>query len=152
MEKLVLALMTWASAQTGLPVPEQHPEIRMIDRCQMQRIYHDDPKIDCSGENFQVQALYDHRSATMLLPDTWSADKVYDISMLLHELVHHMQAEAGVTAETVKCVGAVEKPAYDAQMAWLKAAGLDPMEVMGINGLAYAFLTACHDPWQVSAR
>jgi hypothetical protein len=153
MEKLVLALMVWASAQTGLPVPEDMPEVRTVDRCEIERLYFDDAARKCGNASGGVQAIYDHRASRMLLPDTWSPENIYDISMLVHELVHHLQAEAGKTPETVSCVGRdLEKPAYDAQIAFLEAAGLDPLAVMGINGLAYKLLTLCEEPLLAGTR
>lgn len=145
MEKLILALMAWASAHTGLPVPTTTPTIIAADRCEIERLYFDDPNRECS-DVMSIVAVYDHRIEAMFLPDTWAPDQLYDISVLLHELVHHMQAAAGITAETVGCVGAeIEKPAYDAQIAFLRAAGVKPLETMGINDLSYMMLTMCED-------
>lgn len=151
MEKLILALMVWASAQTGLPVPEKIPEIRSADRCEIERLYFGDATRNCDEAVMKVQAIYDHRFSLLYLPDTWSPGDIYDVSMLLHELIHHMQAQAGVTADSVRCVGReIEKPAYDAQIAWLKATGLDPLEAMGINDLSYTLLTMCEESWAMA--
>jgi hypothetical protein len=53
-----------------------------------------------------------------------------------------MQHHAGV--EGVPCKAeALEKPAYDAQFAFLEAAGVDPYETVGINALMLIFVTNC---------
>jgi hypothetical protein len=46
--------------------------------------------------------------------------------------------------EPVPCAAeALEKPAYDAQFAFLEAAGADPYETIGINALKLIFVTNC---------
>lgn len=147
MEPLLRALMVWASAQTGLPASEELPVIRIADQCEIERIYYDDATKDCGDSAMRIQAIYDPRASLMHLPEGWSENNIYDVSMLVHEIVHHLQARAGITAKTVNCIGRdVEKPAYDAQIAWLEAAGLDAFETMGINGLSYHMLTICENP------
>lgn len=144
MDQLLLALMVWTSAQTGLPVPDELPEIAIEDRCEIERLFYGNAQLDCGESAVSVQAIYDTRHSRMVLPESWTAESIYDVSMLVHELVHHLQASAGVTPATVACTGReIEKPAYDAQIAWLEAAGLDAYETMGINGLAYHLLTMC---------
>lgn len=144
METLLTALMVWASAQTGLPVPDEHPRIHKADRCEINRLYYDNPALECDDDSLNVVAIYDPRFRTMYLPDTWGPDNLYHVSVLLHELVHHMQAEAGIGFDTVVCPGRqIEKPAYDAQIAFLEAAGVDAMETMNLNGLTLLFLTNC---------
>lgn len=144
MEQLLLALMVWASAQTGLPVPEELPEIAIEKQCEIERLFYDNSERDCGESPISVQAIYDTRHSRMLLPESWSAKNLYDVSMLVHEIVHHLQTSAGVTPASVSCTGRdLEKPAYDAQIAWLEAAGLDAFETMGINRLAYRLLTMC---------
>jgi hypothetical protein len=85
-----------------------------------------------------------YEAGTVFLPHEWDASNLYHVSGLLHEIIHHMQAEEGQTPQTVGCAAsALEKPAYDAQIAFLEAAGVDAFEVMGINGLALMFFTTC---------
>lgn len=141
---LMRALMAWASVQTGLPVPERLPGVERRDRCAIQALAN--PESECRSEGGAV-AIYDHRSQTVTLPVSWSATRLYDVSVLLHELVHHMQAVAGVTVETAACRGRdVEQPAYEAQMAFIEAAGVDPFAMMRIDALTLMLITACGDP------
>lgn len=146
MKTLILALMVWASAQTGLPVPDRLPEITYADPCQMERLYIGNPDLDCDSlRGFRIRAMYDPRIRRMVLPEAWRPDSLYDVSTLLHELVHHMQAEAGIRLADVECIGRdIERPAYEAQIAFLEAAGVKAFDVMGLNGLAYVFLTNCN--------
>jgi hypothetical protein len=140
MKDLMIALMSWASAHTGLAVPESLPELRHESYCTIQQIVR--AGLICSTDSGPV-AAYDFRTSTIYLPDDWRGDDIYHLSALLHELIHHMQAEAGMTM-TGSCSGKhVERPAYAAQMDWLAAAGLDPYRVMGIDEFYLRFRTSC---------
>jgi hypothetical protein len=136
--ELMRALMAWAAPRLDLPVPDELPVIVRKDHCGLQAIAY--PGRACLDEGRGVLALYG--SGVMWLRDDWSADSLKDVSILLHELVHHMQHHAGVEAVPCKAE-ALEKPAYDAQFAFLEAAGVDPYETVGINALMLIFVTNC---------
>lgn len=144
LEPLMRSLMTWAAPATGYPVPESTPRVRFADRCDIEAFVFPDASRECDADGEGVQAAYEHHSATIYLQTGWSADSLFDVSALLHELIHHMQREVGLTIDTVKCPPRdLEKPAYDAQIAWVNATGEDAYEVLGINGLFYVMITSC---------
>jgi hypothetical protein len=136
--ELMRALMTWASPRLGLPVPDQLPTIVRKDHCGLQAIAR--PGQDCPEPGNGVLALYG--SGVIWMNNDWSADSLKDVSILLHELVHHMQHHAEVP-KTPCAQEAWEKPAYDAQFAFLEAAGVDPYEIIGINPLMLIFVINC---------
>lgn len=148
MKELALALMTWINAQTGLPMPVDAPAVVRLSSCDIQREWRRDPAADCSTDaSLRVVAMYRplEGHGTIYLADTWRADSLVDLSTLVHELVHHMQSEDGLTPLTAHCVGQeIELPAYQAQMAFLKSAGLeDPLRAMGLNEIAFHFVIQC---------
>ena len=59
---------------------------------------------------------------TIFLPEGWSGETPAEVSILVHEFVHHLQNEAGYSYE---CPAASEKLAYEAQQQWLNQFGLD---------------------------
>ncbi|MEX0789578.1 MAG: DUF6647 family protein, partial [Actinomycetota bacterium] len=128
---LMRALMAWAAPRIDLPVPAVLPRIVRKDHCALNAIAR--PGAECpDADGPGVRALYS--SGVLWLNTEWRSDSIRDVSFLLHELVHHMQFHAGIAP--LPCAGeALEKPAYEAHMAFLDAAGLDPYEVTGINGL-----------------
>jgi hypothetical protein len=144
MKELMLALMVWASAHTGLPVPANVPAIVKADRCAIQALAQ--PDSECRSDSGPV-AIYDRHRPAVHLPTGWRADNLYHVSILLHELVHHMQAESGMAMSADNpCPGQnIEKPAYDAQIAFLEAAGVDPLPTMGVNGLYLMLVLRCPD-------
>jgi hypothetical protein len=85
-------------------------------------------------------ALYHADSGTVLLRSDWDMRDLRDRSILVHELVHHLQANAG---REYVCKGAMERQAYDIQAAWLEARGADLLEVMNMNGLFLYAVTRC---------
>jgi len=137
MKTLILALMTWASTQTGLPVPDTVPIVKHVSAEQMWHMARPGTEYDADGAQ-QYLGLY--ANGVMWLRDDWSTDNVRDVSILLHESVHHMQAEAGTE---YRCRGESERVAHEVQFAWLEAAGLDPFETIGINKLYYVMVTTC---------
>lgn len=148
MKDLALALMTWINAHTGLPIPDAAPNITQLSPCGIQRAWKQDPAAECStGDGLRVVALYRplEGPGTIYLADTWRVDSIVDLSVLVHELVHHMQVGDGLTPLTAHCVGQdIELPAYQAQMAFLKSAGVeDPLRAMGLNQIAFHFVIQC---------
>lgn len=144
----MIALMTWASAHTGLPAPERLPNVVFKDACEIRLIAN--PQADCDAQ-YGARALY--HAGTIILSDGWKADSLYDVSALLHELVHHLQFEAGMEmAGDNPCPGRnLEKPAYEAQFAFLEAAGVeDPIKFIGMNSMFYFFVTSC--PYELGGQ
>lgn len=66
-----------------------------------------------------VRGLYDEKSATIYLTRPWFGDTAKDRSVLLHELVHHRQANA----KHWYCPEAMEWDAYLIQEDYLNALG-----------------------------
>ena len=83
----------------------------------------------------EVYAVYDDTKRIIYLHTGWSANSPADVSVLVHELVHHLQNVAGIK---FTCPQEREKDAYDAQRTWLERSGrtledefeIDPMTVL----------------------
>lgn len=144
MEAMVLAFVTWIHTYSGLPIPEEMPNIRFIPRCEIQQMAYEE-EIECQPVG--PVAVYDHlaKTPTIYLREYWRPDLLLDQSTLLHELYHHMQHESGITFGSVECVGRdLELPAYKAQFLWLKEQGVsDPLKTIGINKVQLMFVTSC---------
>lgn len=146
MEALMIALMTWASTFTGMDVPEKLPRVIYADSCEIHRMYLDDGSVPCPTEDQErAVALYMHHGQTIILPDTWHPGDLYYVSVLLHELVHHMQSHDGSLEKAHQrgCKDEIERQAYDAQIAWLEAAGADAVELMQMDRFTIMVMTMC---------
>lgn len=104
----------WLDANTDLPARPDLPEIRVVSAQQAALI----AGLPGRGHG-ATRGLYDAQSETIYLVHPWAADDPEDLSVLLHELVHHRQAP-----RHFYCPAAQEEGAYRAQSAWLAELGL----------------------------
>jgi hypothetical protein len=148
MQTLLSVLLTWLSVNFGLPVIDEHPRVEFVSPATMAQVRYRrlvplGPERTAAeaghssapepGRN--VHAIYDDISRTIYLRDDWSALKPADLSLLVHELVHHLQNVGGLK---YNCAEAREKPAYAAQARWLEfftknladEFELDPMTIL----------------------
>ena len=88
-----------------------------------------------------LHAVYDDRSRTIYLPADWSASSPADVSMLVHEMVHHLQRFDDVT---FACAEAREKLAYEAQAGWLELVGASLEQEFELDPMSLLFLTKCY--------
>jgi hypothetical protein len=87
-------------------------------------------------------AIYMQTENAIYLPDDWTGSTPAEISVLVHEMMHHMQYAGGLTYE---CPQAREKLAFAAQEKWLGLFGrdlagefeLDPFTVLVRSTCAY---------------
>src|SRR5262249_30358602 len=95
--------------------------------------------------SFRLQAFYNFANASIYLLDDWRPTELYDQSVLIHELVHHLQQKNGVK---MRCPAALEQQAYDLQITWLREQGVeDPHLIMGANALAIHIVSECREDW-----
>ena len=87
-----------------------------------------------------VMAVYDRKSRTILLNENAKGDSVPAFSILVHEMVHHLQASAGMT---FACPAEAEALAYRAQDEWLKLFGTDLESAFGIDAATLLVATVC---------
>jgi len=148
MQELIAVIATWISLNYGLPPYEAPPAVAFASAAEMAELRADrvsqhapDPapidgkRIVEDGSQHEVHALYDSVTETIYLPKAWSASSPADVSILVHEMVHHMQHE---TDTFFSCPQEREKLAYRAQARWLGhtddtlegAFGLDPLTIL----------------------
>jgi len=148
MHTLLTVLVTWLSVNYGLLGAPEHPRIELAPPAKMAAVRYSrlqgampDRVAAEAGKSAppelgkDVFAIYDDRSRTIYLPDHWTGSTPGEVSLLVHELVHHLQNMAG---EKFDCPGAREKAAYKAQAGWLELFGksladefeLDPMTLL----------------------
>ena len=101
--------------------------------------------IDVSDEQWlekmrDTVALYEDNNRTIYLREDWTGSTAAEISVLVHEMVHHLQNLAG---EKFECAQAREKPAYAAQKKWLEMAGLDFFQEFETDPVTLMLRTVC---------
>lgn len=127
---LVENLDQWLDAHFSLPRNAGSPDIRWIDRHSAASLA--GPQLQ-AHEN--LRGLYDPDSQTIWLVQPWNARDPRDVSVLLHELIHHRQAVAGHWY----CPAAQELPAYRTQQKWLAGLGLE----LDVNWIAIVLEAGC---------
>lgn len=122
MQTLVKVLLVWTSGATGLPAGDATPSVRFEAPARIEEFVNPRLSIVIDERAEHALAYYDPLRDEIVLPQGWRVDDPFDVSILVHELVHFMQAKAG---RRYPCPGAREKEAYAAQAAWLESQGLD---------------------------
>jgi hypothetical protein len=92
------------------------------------------------GYQREVVAVYDDARRTIYLPLGWTGMTASGRSVLVHEMVHHLQNLAGLK---YACVGAREEPAYMAQRKWLDVHDLDLEKEFDVDLFTIVALSGC---------
>jgi hypothetical protein len=146
-------IVTWLSGKFDLPPIYNHPRVEFAAPMQLARMRYsgllsDRPQVTIGGSDptaqgayqREVVAIYNDKTRTIVLPDGWKGKTPTEQSILVHEMVHHLQNMAGLKYE---CPAAREKPAYWAQDAWLALHGLDLETEFEIDKFTLVVSSAC---------
>ena len=133
------AVGAWLAAEFDLP-PAPLPAIRLSSPAAMGALYRGGATLADGTDARRVVALYDRRQATIHLPEGWTGTSAVEMSMLVHEMVHHLQASAGWEPG---CPAEVEALAYEAQARWLAIFGQDLTRALAIDPLFLRLLGVC---------
>ena len=119
MEALLTAIVLWLSINFPLPANLNHPGIKFVSAAEMiaQRT-----GVSASEISSDILALYSNESKTIYLMDGWTGKTPAELSILVHEMVHHLQ---NVGQLKFACSEEREELAYKAQDVWLHLFGRD---------------------------
>ena len=155
MTTLISIMMVWISINTGFVVPDA-PSIGYLSPFEIKRYAYgcDENPIPIGNEdicdnNVEVagtpKALYDHTKSTILVASGFTSDTILNQSILLHELIHHLQFFNKYNEE-VECNGKLEQQAYTLQNKWLlEKYHTNVWDVVGIGRLLYHIITSCQN-------
>jgi hypothetical protein len=121
---VLAAIAAWLSDNFDLPRTDQ-PRVEFVSPtriaafryrgfAQTQTAGGDDRAMHDAGR--ETVAVYDDATRTIYLPEGWSGATPHELSVLVHEMVHHLQNRAQLRYE---CPQEREKLAYAAQERWL---------------------------------
>ena len=137
MTALLTALVTWLAANFDLPAIYDLPEVRFVPAAQISDLRY---RHITATRRRSVVAVYDDASRTILLNEAWTGQSAEELSILVHEVVHHLQNLAG---HQHRCRGAREKLAYEAQERWLSLFGLSLHAAFELDPMTLKVSTAC---------
>jgi hypothetical protein len=143
-QALLTAMETWVSSQFGLPAIHEHPRIEFAPPAKIASLRFtdlSDPRVQVEPNNrassaqHDTIAIYYDATRTIYLPEGWTGGTPAELSVLVHEVVHHFQNVLGLKHE---CPQEREKLAYLAQERWLGLFGhslesdfdLDPFSLL----------------------
>lgn len=136
MTELVVVLMMWATAVAGLPPTSDLPRIAFASRATLAALHTG----QATTRSLDIEGVYHTPTRTIVLAADWDADDPVDVSVLVHEIVHHLQESAG---ERYACPQEREARAYAVQEQWLAIFGLDLQQAFEIDRMTLLLRTKC---------
>ena len=129
--------MIWLSTNFDLPPNYDHPTVELVPVERIAAL-----KFGSSGLTGRrdVVAVYHDKRRTIYLSEGWIGKTPAELSILVHEMVHHLQNLGG---QFFFCPEAREKPAYDAQELWLRMFGKSLASEFEIDPMTLKVSTAC---------
>ena len=143
MEALLTAIVTWIAANTDLPANYVLPHIRYASSTEITYVrygaFSPDEKQKVAAalsalpgnERNTVVSVYDPKKQEIILPVGWTAVTPAEQSVLVHEMVHHLQYSAHLK---FNCPQELEAAAYKAQEKWLQLFGKSLETELGLDG------------------
>ena len=148
MQALMTAIVTWLSVNFGLPADYHHPLVKFVPPAEIASLRNAAPQTGrpashhllAPGSADDVLAVYDNRAGAILLQVDWTGVTPADLSILVHEMVHHLQGRAGAT---FACPTERERLAYAAQDKWLGLFGTSLRREFDIDAMTLLARTTC---------
>ena len=132
----VRSYLDWIIQQTGWPAAGV-PPIRVTSFAHLREL----SGLSSDAEWIRPAAFYSKSEHLIYLADRWNKDDLVDQSILVHELVHHLQIEDHVQ---LACWGRYEAQAYELQIQWLRTQGVkDPHNLLHASKTSIETLAEC---------
>ncbi|MEX0697195.1 MAG: DUF6647 family protein [Dongiaceae bacterium] len=126
----------WLGANFSL-APAAEPRLMTVPDARLVEIRYGPASAVAPGD---VMAAYDDHSRTIYLMHGCTGRSPAELSVLVHEMVHHLQASADMR---FACPAEREELAYRAQDAWLQLFDLDLKSAFGIDRTTVLIATVC---------
>lgn len=139
---LLEALAIWVGAKLRQPVPAALPRLVFKPNSQVAalRLKQYASELVQQRGRPSIISIYDAREKIIYLEEAWSGATAADLSVLVHELVHHFQ-EAQQTK--FECDAAREAKAFELQEKWLRLFGESLEEAFQIDPFTLLVRTSC---------
>lgn len=149
METLLASIALWLSTEFGLPAAHDYPRVELVSAARMDALQRGGASAGSEAGPRQsarkastrsVEALYDDASRTIYLSETWTPKTSANVSVLVHEMVHHLQRQSALKFE---CSQAREQLAYAAQDRWLEQHGSSLAGAFKVDPVTLLVRTKC---------
>ena len=143
LKEILITLLIWISQNSSFEItnPNEYP-LPVITFISQEEIHFIVTKKDLKENTvFIIQAAYIPENYTIYLPHDLKLDTLLFKSILIHELVHHIQ---NINDVSYPCDGYIEKDAYNLEMKYLTQNGVeDPYKMISLDPLALMLITQC---------
>jgi hypothetical protein len=147
-EELLDELGMWLVSHFDLPAVQERPAIVLVSDAYLlaKRLHSSVSQGAAYGATYtdpgqrRAVALYDDAQKSIFLAEGWVGQSAADKSILVHEMVHHIQNLAKMKYE---CPMAREKLAYMAQDKWLAQFGLSLEQEFEVDMFTIVVSSAC---------
>jgi hypothetical protein len=141
----------WLSQNLDLPQTSDLPAVRQVPPSELISLRLQ-PLTDAEREKVAAAlrtgtlirrepvALYNNRTKTIFLAEGWSSSNPADVSVLVHEMVHHLQ---NLAAHKFLCPQERERLAYAAQEKWLAQDGRSLATEFELDAFTLLVSTLC---------
>jgi hypothetical protein len=140
--ELLDAVGVWISKNFDLPIATQ-PRVELVTQDRLtalrNRAAETEQNAALGGEH-DIVAIYDDLVETIYLPDRWNGATPAEMSVLIHEMVHHLQKRSATIFE---CPQQREKAAYAAQELWLSKFDRTVESEFGIDPFSRLVKSSC---------
>jgi hypothetical protein len=148
MNALLTAITLWLSANFSLPMVPDHPHVERVPSARIFAILtrgvasdkFTSPAPPYQAGSGSVVSVYDDTAKTIYLPQDWTGATPAELSVLVHEMVHHAQNALGLKYQ---CMQEREQLAYLAQERWLGLFGRSLASEFEIDAMTLLVRTKC---------
>ena len=149
MQALLTVIVIWLSANFDLPTIHEHPRVEFLPASKIATLRHtgrpssgqlDGTSAPAPAGQRATVAVYDDATKTISLPEGWTGSTPAEVSILIHEMVHHLQ---NLGKQRFECPPEREKLAYAAQEKWLSLFGHDLLSDFEIDPFTLLVSTRC---------
>tara|TARA_A100001011_G_scaffold357940_1_gene403251 strand:+ start:167 stop:586 length:420 start_codon:yes stop_codon:yes gene_type:complete len=137
MKEILTALMIWFGANTPLQVNHELPSVVFLPQETMEQMFYGDNEYEPDS----LHGMYNQDTDTIYLPDDWDRKSPWDMSVLVHEMVHYLQ---DMNNMKFNCSNEMEKMAWPIQQFYLKKAHNYEWDY---DKLWFLVVSNCGDPY-----
>lgn len=134
---LLDTIALWLVANFDLPVPAEPPDLVSVPDVDLVAMRYGPGSTVAPGT---VVAVYDDVARIIYLSEGWTGRTPAELSVLVHEMVHHLQKAGDMR---FACPSEREAVAYHAQEAWLGQFGESLQSAFGISPAMLLVGTVC---------
>lgn len=142
-EELMNSILNWLVAKFDLPAIQEVPRIEFVQPAAMAQLRYRGsaaPQAMPLDGGRDVVAVYDDAKRTIYMPQGWTGVTSAEQSVLVHEMVHHLQNLGKLKYE---CPEAREKLAFAAQEQWLELVDRTLASEFGLDPFTLLVRTSC---------